>query len=116
MNAPPHEVLDLAQKAGNGRDVRIGGGPSVVRQFLQADLIDFMHLAMVPITLGRGVSLWEGLRGLEDRFTIETLTSPSGITHQLWNKRDERSGHHVSRARRGRRAPSLGSHPAPLVW
>jgi hypothetical protein len=34
------------------------------------------------------VSLWEGFRGLEDRFTIETLTSPSGITHQLWNKSD----------------------------
>jgi hypothetical protein len=45
-----------------------------------------MHLVIVPITLGRGVSLWEGLSGLEDRFTVETLTSPSGITHQLWNR------------------------------
>jgi hypothetical protein len=34
------------------------------------------------------VSLWEGLSGLEGRFTVETLTSPSGITHQFWNKRD----------------------------
>ena len=74
--------------AANDGDVRIGGGPSTVRQFLQADLIDFMHLAIVPITLGRGVSLWEGLSSLENRFSIETLTSPSGITHQLWNRRD----------------------------
>ena len=87
VNAPPHEVLHLARKATNGRDVRIGGGPSTVRQFLHADLIDFMHLVIVPITLGRGVFLWEGLSGLEDRFTVETLTSPSGITHQLWNRR-----------------------------
>ena len=88
MNAAPHEVLHLAQKATNGRDVRIGGGPSTVRQFLHADLIDFMHLVIVPVTLGRGVSLWEGSTGLEDRFTVESVTSPSGLTHQLWNKND----------------------------
>jgi hypothetical protein len=47
-----------------------------------------MHLVIVPITLGRGVSLWEGLSGLEDRFTVESLASSSGITHQLWNRSD----------------------------
>jgi hypothetical protein len=46
-----------------------------------------MHLVIVPVTLGRGVSLWEGSSGLEDRFTIESVTSPSGLTHQLWNKK-----------------------------
>lgn len=95
VNAQPQEVLRLAQKATNGGDVRIGGGPSTVRQFLHADLIDFMHLVIVPITLGRGVSLWEGLSGLEDRFTVETLTSPSGITHQLWNKRNQATPQNV---------------------
>ena len=85
-NAPPHEALRLAQEAANGGDVRIGGGPSTVRQFLEADLIDFMHLVIVPIVLGRGVSLWEGSSGLEDRFSIETVASPSGLTHQLWNR------------------------------
>ena len=88
VDGPPGEVLGLAQEAAGGRDVRIGGGPSTVRQFLQADLVDFMHLVIVPITLGRGVSLWEGSGGLEDRFTIESVTSPSGLTHQLWNKND----------------------------
>ena len=57
-----------------------------MRQFLQAGLVDFMHLVIVPITLGRGVSLWEGSSGLEERFTVESVTSPSGLTHQLWNK------------------------------
>ncbi|MEN3301121.1 dihydrofolate reductase family protein, partial [Pseudonocardia sp.] len=65
--------------------VRIGGGPSTVRQFLQADLVDFMHLVIVPITLGQGVSLWEGA-STEDRFTVESVASPSGLIHQLWNK------------------------------
>ncbi len=45
-------------------------------------------LVIVPITLGRGVSLWEGSSGLEDRFTVESVASPSGLTHQLWNKND----------------------------
>jgi dihydrofolate reductase len=87
VNAPPDQVLRLAREAANGRDVRIGGGPSTVRQFLRADLLDFMHLVIVPITLGRGVSLWEGLEGVESRFAVEAVTSPSGVTHQFWNKR-----------------------------
>src|SRR4051794_18650445 len=80
------EVLALAADAAQGGDVRIGGGPSTVRQFLQADLIDFMHVVTVPIALGRGVSLWDGLDGLEDRFTVETIASQSGLRHQLWNR------------------------------
>jgi dihydrofolate reductase len=87
VDAPPAEVLRLAREAANGGDVRIGGGPSTVRQFLRADLIDFMHVVLVPITLGRGVSPWEGLSGVEDRFTVETVATPSGLTHQLWNRR-----------------------------
>ena len=87
VDGPPHEVLRLAQEAANGGDVRLGGGPSTVRQFLDADLVDFLHVAVVPIVLGRGVSLWAGAEGLQDRFTVETVTSPSGVTHQLWNRR-----------------------------
>lgn len=87
VDATPQEVLRLAQQAAKGGDVRIGGGPSTVRDYLRADLIDFMHLMVVPITLGRGVSLWEGTSGVDDRFTIETITSASGVTHQLWNRK-----------------------------
>jgi dihydrofolate reductase len=87
VDGSPHQVLRRAQEAAGGRDVRIGGGPSTVRQFLQADLIDFMHLVVVPITLGRGVSLLEGCSGVEDRFTVESVTSPSGLVHQLWNRK-----------------------------
>ena len=45
-------------------DVRIGGGPTIVRDFLAAGLVDYMHAAVVPILLGRGVRLWDGLEGL----------------------------------------------------
>jgi dihydrofolate reductase len=83
----PEEVLRRAKEAADGLDVRIGGGPTTVRQFLRADLIDFMHLVIVPITLGRGVSLWHDVTGFEDRFTLESVSSSSGLTHQLWNRR-----------------------------
>ena len=44
-----------------GLDVRIGGGPSTIREFLAADLIDHMHIALVPIVLRRGEPMdWAG--------------------------------------------------------
>lgn len=86
VSGTPAEVLDLARDAANGLDVRIGGGPSTVQQFLQADLVDFLHLVVVPVTLGRGVSLWEGLDDIADRFSVESVTSSSGLVHQLWNR------------------------------
>jgi|GEM_PF-174080 len=54
IDASPAQALAAAREAAGGLDVRIGGGPSTVRQFLAADLVDFMHLVIVPITLGRG--------------------------------------------------------------
>src|ERR1700734_2463991 len=81
IDASPARALAAAKEAAGGLDVRIGGGPAAVRQFLAADLIDHMHIALVPIILGRGESLWDGLEGLEDRFAIESVSSPSGITH-----------------------------------
>jgi dihydrofolate reductase len=56
-----HEALERARAAAGGRDVRIGGGVATVRQFLQAKLIDELHLAQRPILLGRGENLFAGL-------------------------------------------------------
>ncbi|HEX5973148.1 MAG TPA: dihydrofolate reductase family protein [Gemmatimonadaceae bacterium] len=56
-----HSALELAKAAANGADVRLGGGVSSVRQFLQAKLVDSMHLAVRPILLGEGEALWQGL-------------------------------------------------------
>ena len=86
LDATPEEALRQAREAANGLDVRIGGGPSVVRQFLSADLIDHLHVVVVPILLGRGERLWEGQEGLEERFGHESFTSPSGVTHMVFSR------------------------------
>jgi dihydrofolate reductase len=56
-----HSALEQAKAAANGADVRLGGGVATIRQFLQAGLIDAMHLAVRPILLGEGEELWHGL-------------------------------------------------------
>jgi dihydrofolate reductase len=55
------EALDLAKKAAGSRDIKIGGGVATVRQYLKAGLIDSLHLASVPVVLGEGEQLLEGL-------------------------------------------------------
>ena len=64
-----------------------GGCPSTIREFLAAGLIDYLHIVVVPIVLGRGERLWDGLEGLEDRFQIEAGNSPSGVTHVTLSRR-----------------------------
>jgi len=56
-----HEALWLAREAAAGQDVRVGGGVATVRQYLQAGLIDEMHLAMSPTLLGSGEALLQGI-------------------------------------------------------
>jgi dihydrofolate reductase len=87
LNADPIEALEIAKKAAGDLDVRVGGGPSTVRQFLAADLVDYMHVVIVPIVLGSGERMWDGLDGLEDRFDIESVSSKSGVTHLTFGRR-----------------------------
>lgn len=87
IDASPADALAAAREAAGGLDVRIGGGPSTVRQFLEADLVDHLHVVLVPILLGRGVRLWDGLESLERRFTVESVTTPSGVTHLTFARR-----------------------------
>lgn len=54
-------ALEKAKKAANGKDIRIGGGTSTIRQYLQAGYIDEMHLAIAPVFLGSGEHLFEGI-------------------------------------------------------
>jgi dihydrofolate reductase len=87
IEASPADALAVAREAAGELDVRIGGGPNTIRQFLAADLIDYLHVVIVPIVLGRGEPLWDGLEGLEERFDIESVTTPSGVTHLVCNRR-----------------------------
>jgi len=45
-----------------------------------------MHLVQVPIVLGRGVRLWDGLESLEDAYDVEVVSSPSGVTHLTFTR------------------------------
>ncbi len=87
IDASPAQALEAARGAAGGGDVRIGGGPTTVREFLAGDLVDHMHVAVVPIVLGRGVRLWDDLEGMEERFDVETVASPSGVTHLTLTRR-----------------------------
>jgi len=87
LDASPAEALETARDAAGGQDVRLGGGATIVRDFLAAGLVDHGHLAVVPILLGRGVRVWDGLEGLEDRYEIESTSSPSGVTHVTFTRR-----------------------------
>jgi dihydrofolate reductase len=86
IDASPAEALAAAREAAEGKDIRIGGGATMIRQFLAAGLVDHMHLAVVPILLGRGVRLWDGLEGLEKSYRIESVSSPSGVTHVTFTR------------------------------
>jgi dihydrofolate reductase len=56
-----HEALDQARSAADGKDVQIGGGADTIRQYLRAGLIDELHVAIVPLLLGSGERLFEGV-------------------------------------------------------
>jgi dihydrofolate reductase len=87
VDADPADALAQARALAGDGDIRIGGGVDTVRQFLAADLIDHLHIVLVPIVLGRGERLWDGLEGLEERFDIEATPSPSGVVHLVFTRR-----------------------------
>jgi len=86
LDTSPAEALEAAREAADGQDVRIGGGATVIRDFVAAGLIDHMHITVAPILLGRGVRLWDGLEGLEKDYEIEAVSSPSGVTHVTFTR------------------------------
>lgn len=87
LDSTPAEALRQARAAAGGMDVRLGGGTTTIREFLDADLVDTMHIAVAPIELGRGERLWDSPTDLLDRFHLDTVPSPSGVTHHLFWRR-----------------------------
>jgi dihydrofolate reductase len=86
LDVSPAEALETAREAADGQDVRLGGGATVIRDFLVAGLVDHMHVVVVPILLGRGAGLWEGLEGLEKDYQVEAVSSPGGVTHVTFTR------------------------------
>jgi dihydrofolate reductase len=82
-----HAALEQAKSAAGGRDVRLGGGVATIRQYLQAGLIDELHLAVRPVLLGAGEHL---LHGIDMRsLGYECVESVAGerATHVFLRKR-----------------------------
>jgi dihydrofolate reductase len=82
----PQEALEEARSLAGDRDIRIGGGASVVRDFLAAGLIDVLHVALTPIVLGRGSRLWDDLHLLEDGYEVSSEVAESGVIHVTFRR------------------------------
>jgi dihydrofolate reductase len=80
-------ALEKAREAANGKDVRIGGGVSVIRQYLTANRIDEMHLALSPVLLGEGEHLFSGINLPDLGFTPIRTVPGENATHVLIEKR-----------------------------
>jgi riboflavin biosynthesis pyrimidine reductase len=74
-------ALERARASANGQDVRIGGGASTIRQYLQARLIDELHLAISPVLLGAGERLFEGLHLPDLGYTCTQHVGSGRATH-----------------------------------
>jgi dihydrofolate reductase len=79
-------ALQKAQDAAGGKDVRIGGGVSTIRQYLSARLIDEMHLVIVPVFLGTGESLFTGLDLPALGYSCADRVSTPAATHLMVTK------------------------------
>ncbi|WP_308013303.1 dihydrofolate reductase family protein [Streptomyces beigongshangae] len=80
---PPTAVLRRAFDAADGRDVRIGGGAAVIRQYLRAGLIDELHLVIAPVLIGRGERPLDRLGDAIDGYRVSGLTGSSTVTHAV---------------------------------
>ena len=81
VTAGIEEALQRAKQAAGEKDVKIGGGVSTVRQYLQAGLIDSMHLAVSPVFLGRGEALYPGIDLPALGFSVTERMATENATH-----------------------------------
>lgn len=79
-------ALKQAKKAAIGRNVRIGGGVSTIRQYLKAGQIDEIHLAMSPVLLGEGENLFAGMNLSKLGFAPERVVTGEKATHLFLKK------------------------------
>ena len=80
-------ALKRAREAAAGKDVRIGGGVSTIRQYLVAGQIDEMHLAMSPVLMGEGEHLFAGINLQQLGFRVAQSVAGENATHILIEKR-----------------------------
>jgi dihydrofolate reductase len=83
----PAEALERAKEAAKGKDVQIGGGASTIRQYLEARVIDDLHVAISPMLLGSGEHLFHGLDLTALGYECTTHVPTDAATHVVLTKR-----------------------------
>jgi dihydrofolate reductase len=78
-------ALAQAREAAGGKDVSLGGGASAAQQYLRAGLVDEMELHLVPILLGSGERLFDGVTSLAGLRLVRTIAAP-GVTHLKFSR------------------------------
>ena len=81
-----HAALELAKEAAGGLDIRIGGGPATIRQYLQAGLIDELHVAISPVILGSGEPLFAGIDLMKLGYHCTRHDASPGAMHLVLTK------------------------------
>lgn len=79
-------ALKQAQKVAGGKDIRLNGGVSVIRQYLSKGLVDSMHLAVSPKILGAGENLFAGLDLLKLGYAVKESVAGENTTHVIIEK------------------------------
>ena len=82
-----HAALKRAVEAANGQDVRLGGGVATIRQYLQAGLVDEMHLAISPVLLGSGEHLLAGIDAAKLGYRCTEHVPTANATHVVLTRR-----------------------------
>ena len=83
-----HEALARAREAADGADVRVGGGAQTVCQYLDAALIDELHFAVIPVLLGSGERLFDGLPRLGEAYECVVTQQGERAVHVVLRKQD----------------------------
>lgn len=81
VNDGIESALKQAFAAAKGKDVRVGGGASTVSQYLKAGLVDELHFVLVPMLLGSGERIFEGLDGLSDSYEVAEYIPSKTVAH-----------------------------------
>jgi dihydrofolate reductase len=81
-------ALEQARAAAGNRDIRIGGGASTIRQYLQARLVDEMHVALRPVLLGRGEPLFAGLDLPKLGYRVDRMVPGERAVHMFITRQD----------------------------
>lgn len=74
-------ALARAKASAKGKDIRVGGGAATIRAYLQARLIDEMHVAISPALLGRGEPLFEGIDMVSLGYRVSEHVNTQAATH-----------------------------------